>query len=66
MTRESGPGVEIRAFVAAAKDFCEFVETASSVKNVSERLHIGRYCLAKLVTAGSALPLCQGSCRVTR
>lgn len=61
MTRESGPDAEIRAFVAAAKDFCAFVETASSVKNVSKRLHIGRHRLAQLVAAGSALPLVEAA-----
>lgn len=61
MTTESGPDAEVRAFVAAAKDFCEFVDTACSVKNVSERLHIGRHRLAKLVAAGSALSLVEAT-----
>ncbi|MEM6789038.1 MAG: DUF5063 domain-containing protein [Myxococcota bacterium] len=47
--------------MAAARDFCDFVETASSVKDVSERLRMGRYCLAKLVTAGSDLPLVEAT-----
>ena len=57
MTTESGPDAELRAFVGAAKDFCEFVETASTVESISEKLHSGRHRLAKLLAAGSALPL---------
>lgn len=61
MTTKSGPDAEVRAFVAAANRFCEFVETASSVKNVSERLHVGRRFLANLVAAGAALPLVEAT-----
>lgn len=57
MSTEPKRDAEVRAFVAAAKDFCEFMDTASSLESVSERLRMGRHCLAKLVAAGSALPV---------
>ena len=57
MITELGADTEVRAFVAAVNDFCEFVDTASSIKDISTRLRIGRDCLAKLVATGCALPL---------
>lgn len=61
MNTELGADAEVRAFVAAAKDFCEFVDTAFTVENLSERLRMARHCLAKLVAAGSALPLVEAT-----
>lgn len=58
MTAESGPEAERRVFVRVAKDFCDFVETASAM-SLSERLQVGRRRLAELVAAGSALPLAE-------
>lgn len=61
MTKQPEESEGVRSFVEAARDFCEFVETASTVESVAERLHLGRHCLAKLVAAGAALPLVEAT-----
>lgn len=48
---------EVGAFVASARTFCEFVETASTIECVAMRLLRGRNTLASLVAAATSLPL---------
>jgi len=51
----------IRAFVDVAREFCDFVESASMADSIAERLATGRRLLARLVAAGSALPLVEAT-----
>lgn len=60
MTKPPEPNEQperLRLFVQAARDFCDFVEHASTVESVEMRLRNGRSALAKLVAAGAILPL---------
>lgn len=51
----------IRSFVQAARDFCEFVEQASTVESIGPRLSRGRSVLANIVAAGATLPLSEAT-----